>query len=128
MVWTLYDNFKGHFNRVGHKGKKGSAHPCWKGGKIIDRNGYIRTWAPNHPWPRKGYILEHTRIVELKIGRRILSTECVHHKDHDKQNNSSNNLLLLSRKAHSALHRKLDSHTFRRGKGGRYVALSGNER
>lgn len=33
----------------GLTGVKGSAHPAWRGGFIIDRDGYIRTYDPNHP-------------------------------------------------------------------------------
>ena len=69
----------------GHKGKIKSDHPCWKGGKIVDRDGYIQTWAPEHPWPRKGYLREHIRVMELSIGRRILANEIVHHINHDRK-------------------------------------------
>ena len=116
----MTDNFKGKFNRIGHKGKKKSSHPCWKGGNIIDKDGYIRTWSPDHPWPRKGYIQEHIRVMELHIGRRIKTTEVIHHKDHDRKNNSIGNLELMTRKEHSKLHRSLDAHKFKRCKNGRF--------
>lgn len=104
----------------GHTGKKKSDHPCWKGGKIIDKDGYIRTWSPEHPWPRKGYIMEHVRIIELKIGRRLTSKETVHHIDHDRKNNNENNLQLMTRSEHSKLHRSMDAHKFTRCKNGRF--------
>lgn len=126
MAWKLSDNFKGKFNRIGHAGKTGSDHPCWKGGKITDRDGYVRSWAPNHPWPRKGYMMEHVRIMELKIGRRLLRSECVHHKDHDRKNNSPENLQLMTRSEHSKLHRAEDFHSFKKGSNGRFAKKCGS--
>lgn len=86
-------------------GKKGDRHPAWRGGTVIDRDGYIRTYDPAHPWPRRpGYVLEHVRVMELQIGRRLTTEEIIHHKDHDRQNNDLSNLELLTRSAHSRYH------------------------
>lgn len=105
----------------GYLGIKKENHPCWKGGKIIDRDGYIQTWSPDHPWPRKGYLREHIRIMELKIGRRILPDECVHHKDHNRQNNEIENLELMKRSHHSSQHRQKDCHNFKRDNLGKFT-------
>lgn len=92
-------------------GVTGAAHPTWKGGRLTDRDGYVRTYAPAHPWPRaNGYVLEHVRVMELHIGRRITRWETVHHKDHDRQNNDLVNLELIARGEHSRLHRAEDVH------------------
>lgn len=117
------DLFSGEPMR-GHLGKKGKDHPVWKGGRVVDRDGYIQTWAPDHPWPRKGYLREHIRVMELSIGRRIAPTECVHHVDHDRKNNVLENLRLMSRSEHSKSHRALDSKKFKRDKSGRFVCGS----
>jgi len=108
----------------GHPGKKREQHPCWKGGTVIDKDGYIRTWAPEHPWPRRGYILEHVRIMELKIGRRITPKECVHHIDENIKNNCDDNLELKTRSQHSIDHRKKDAHKFKKGKNGKFICGS----
>ena len=87
-------------------GVTGPRHPAWKGEGIIDRDGYLRTYAPTHPWPRRGgYIPEHVRVMELSIGRRITADECVHHVDHDRTNNQLGNLALLGKGEHSRYHR-----------------------
>lgn len=104
----------------GWPGKKKANHPCWKGGEVVDRDGYIQTWAPDHPWPRKGYLREHIRVIELHIGRRILPTECVHHKDHNRKNNALENLELVDRSKHSREHRRKDAHKFPRDERGRW--------
>jgi transposase len=106
------------------KGVTRENHPKWKNGSIIDRDGYIRTWAPNHPWPRKGYMPEHVRIMELRIGRKLKVIECVHHKNHDRQDNRIENLELMTRSEHSKLHRSKDIHMFKRNKSGRFMCGS----
>lgn len=104
----------------GWPGSKREAHPCWKGGKLIDRDGYVQVWAPDHPWPRNGYLREHVRLMELKIGRRIKPSETVHHKDEDRKNNAIENLELMTRSEHSKLHRRKDAQKFKRDGLGRW--------
>lgn len=53
--------------------------------------------------------MEHVIKMEQRIGRPILPDECVHHIDGDRQNNDINNLALMTRAAHSRLHRREDS-------------------
>lgn len=104
-------------------GKKGAAHPAWKGGQRIDRDGYIKTYATDHPWPRRGgYIGEHVRLMELKIGRRIKSNEVVHHINDDNTDNRIENLELKTGSSHSKDHRAKDKHLYKRNpKTGRYA-------
>ena len=103
-------------------GKKGPAHPAWKGGQEIDRDGYIRTYAPEHPWPRKnGYVRENVRVMELHLGRRLLPHEVVHHKDHDRRNNSLGNLEIKTTGQHSREHRLVDTCRRQRDTAGRFA-------
>ncbi len=46
----------------------------------------------------------HVVVMEEKIGRKLYSNECVHHIDHNKQNNHINNLQLMTRSEHARLH------------------------
>lgn len=86
-------------------GAKGPDHPKWKGGTQVDRDGYIKTYAPDHPWPRRGgYVREHVRVMELHIGRRIRPNEIVHHVNHDKTDNRLSNLRLMDAGDHSRHH------------------------
>lgn len=48
----------------------------------------------------------HVTVMESIIGRRLNKNECVHHKDRNRSNNSPDNLQLMTRSAHTALHRK----------------------
>ncbi len=99
-------------------GKKGADHPAWKGGQQFDKDGYLKTYDPDHPWPRRGgYVRENVRRMELKIGRRLLPDEVVHHLDEDITNNDDANLELKTAGDHSREHRLRDSHLRRREQG-----------
>jgi HNH endonuclease len=50
---------------------------------------------------------EHRVIAEKKIGRALRPDEHVHHKDHDRQNNTPENLEVLPAREHLALHAAL---------------------
>ena len=76
-------------------------------------NGYRTIYLPDHPkamtsdnW--KGFVYEHTVIVENKIGRSIAEDEVVHHLDNNPINNKYENLMVLTRGQHLQLHRWLD--------------------
>jgi hypothetical protein len=78
-----------------------------KTGRRVDRDGYFRVLTGSHPFKRKThYMLEHVRTMETSIGRRILLSEVVHHRDHNRQNNALSNLELMDRSTHSKLHAK----------------------
>jgi ribosomal protein L40E len=103
-------------------GKTGPDHTAWRGGCRYDKDGYLRTYAPDHPWPRgSGYVQEHVRVMELHIGRRIGPDEVVHHRDHDRLNNELSNLEVLPRGKHSAQHRAEDTHLRQRDAHGRFA-------
>jgi len=103
------------------EGRTGEAHPAWKGGSRLDRDGYTRTYAPDHPWPRRGgYVHEHVRVMELSIGRRIRPGEVVHHKNHDRNDNALGNLELMAAGEHSSHHRKQDTVNRTRDAHGRF--------
>jgi hypothetical protein len=90
---------------------------------MLDKDGYLKRYAPDHPWPRKGgYVREHVRVMEVHLGRRIVAGEIVHHKDHDLTNNALENLELLTASEHSRLHRAADVHRRQRDPMGRFAA------
>jgi ribosomal protein L40E len=104
-------------------GKKGIEHPAWKRGYRIDQDGYIKTYAPDHPWPRRGgYIFEHVRLMELAIGRRMRVEEVVHHINENRQDNRLDNLEIMTTSNHSIHHRSKDKTQYSRDpKTGRYL-------
>lgn len=49
---------------------------------------------------------EHVVAMEARIGRRLRADEVVHHIDGDRSNNNIDNLALMTRAAHTRLHRR----------------------
>lgn len=67
---------------------------------FIIKKGYRKLLIPNHPRADgKGYVFEHIVVAEAMIGRALIGEEEVHHKDHDKQNNTPDNLLVCANHA-----------------------------
>lgn len=80
-----------------------------------------RSWAEKHAIgtrvTSKGYVeytrgehkgrLVHVVMMETRLGRPLLPDEIVHHVDEDRQNNSWDNLCLMTKAAHSRHHRRL---------------------
>lgn len=78
-----------------HKGKRSFA---WKGGRHTDANGYVMVWNPSHPNAKGGrdrnYVAEHRMVMSDYLGRPLLKTEQVHHKNGDRSDNRLENLEL----------------------------------
>lgn len=79
----------------------GSSNPAWRGGRRIRRDGYILLWTP------KGERLEHQIIAEEKIGRKLLPDEVVHHINGNRQDNSPENLEVMTQSQHMKRHLKM---------------------
>lgn len=76
-----------------YKGAKGSN---WTGGRRMER-GYVLVWAPEHPTrisKIKPYVFEHRLVMEKMLGRFLLPTEQVHHKNGIRHDNRPENLEL----------------------------------
>lgn len=81
-------------------------HWNWKGGRVIDKNGYVLLRQPDHPnRSRHGYVREHRIVMEAMIGRLLLPNEVVHHRNGIKDDNRPENLQLFSENRE---HLKLD--------------------
>lgn len=66
----------------------------------IDKGGYRLVKAHGHPHATKsGYVREHRLVMEKMIGRYLLPSEVVHHKDENTANNSPDNLELFDSQA-----------------------------
>ena len=75
----------------------GRDNPQWKGGIHIGKDGYLYLRRPNHPHANHaGYVFAHRLAVEEHLGRYLLPTEVVHHKDGNPANNDISNLEVFS--------------------------------
>jgi hypothetical protein len=75
--------------------KYGAKNHAWKGGRILDKDGYVLVRQPDHPHANSGgYVREHRLVMEAAIGRYLDPSEVVHHVDDQRQNNQLENLVL----------------------------------
>lgn len=96
LIYKVCKKHKIQCQRTGPR--SGEGHPSWKGGRTINKDGYVEIYSPEHPYRRKHtpYVLEHRLVMEDHIGRYLKREEVVHHRDNDKQNNDISNLELFA--------------------------------
>ena len=93
----------------GHQsyGQIGELNHNWKGGKIIDRAGYILVYCPTHPYNEGGYVFEHRLVVERWLGRYLRPEELIHHRNQIKTDNRIENLQVVTNAEHMIIHHRL---------------------
>lgn len=73
------------------KQPKGQDSPNWKGGREITKAGYIRLWIS-----RDERVLEHRKVMEEHLGRRLNRDEVIHHINGNNADNRIANLRLTT--------------------------------
>lgn len=76
--------------------RKGNKHPSWKGGRRIDRHGYVLVNNSKYPGSEKkaNTTAEHLVVMARYLGRPIRPGETVHHRNGIKTDNKIKNLEL----------------------------------
>ena len=100
-VGTNHSRVKDFLDRynIEHPGhiQTGANNPNWRGGRVVDKDGYVLIHFRTHPSiDRHGYVREHRLVMEKKIGRYLTAEEVVHHIDGNYQNNEPDNLEMFS--------------------------------
>jgi hypothetical protein len=86
----------------------------WKGGRKVGGGGYVQLMRKGHPSAdRFGYVMEHRLVMEELIGRFLETREHVHHINGIKSDNRPENLRLVDRSEHMALHANIRPRTKR---------------
>lgn len=92
--------------RAGSSGRSAELNPQWKGGRRIEKSGYVSILKPDHPAARSnGYVFEHILVLEAKLGRYLRPDEIGHHIDGNRQNNDPQNLEAMTRPEHTQHHK-----------------------
>src|ERR1035441_2689917 len=88
---------------------RGANHPGWREG-FQNNNGHRFVRCQGHPRARNnsGYVAEHILVVEKALGRYLVKGERVHHIDCDKDNNTPENLAVMSLSQHSSAHQSVN--------------------
>lgn len=85
-------------------GPTGYLNGSYKGGAIVDKDGYMKIRFQKHPYSNDGYVYEHRLVMESKLGRLLKKSEVVHHKNGNTLDNRAENLELFQSNAeHLAL-------------------------
>ena len=83
-------------NRMGMHSRGRSRDRCnaWKGGRRVANNGYVLLYLPDHPKANsKGYVHEHTVVMETFLGKPLPSQAVIHHINGNRADNRLENLL-----------------------------------
>ena len=91
---------------VGHKGRPGDSHWNWKGGRNIDKKGYVLIHSPDNPIANfRRYVREHILIAEKTLGKLLPPGAVVHHVNGSKD--SGPLVICESEGYHSLLHQRM---------------------
>lgn len=82
-------------------------HPNWKGGRHRTTAGYIQVViALDDPMlcmaDERGRVFEHRLVMARALGRPLLTSEEVHHRNGRKHDNNIENLVLMSKSEHAS--------------------------
>lgn len=76
---------------------EGALNPAWRGGRTLDKDGYVLLWMPGHPEAnRHGQVREHRIVMERMLGRPLLPGEVVDHRNDIRDDNRPENLRLFA--------------------------------
>jgi hypothetical protein len=97
--------------------QRGEGNPSWKGGRHVDKHGYV--WIRVTPDDEiakamirsstRHYVQEHRLLIAHLIGRPLESMETVHHINGEKSDNRIENLKLFASQSEHHRHLHLEA-------------------
>ncbi len=80
----------------------GASHHSWRGGRFVDKNGYIQIFMPTHPRANKsnGYVREHIVVWETANNKSLPKGWIIHHLNGISSDNRISNLAAMPNKSH----------------------------
>lgn len=100
-----------------NKGGVKNPNSILKGSTYKNTHGYLETYLGlNHGFGNRKdkFVLQHRLIAELKIGRKLLKGELVHHVDNNRTNNQPDNLYVCPNiSTHRKIHSNLEDIAFK---------------
>ena len=76
------------------------------------KDGYIRVKY----WGERRSVLEHREVAEAALGRRLLASEVVHHRNGRKDDNRLENLCVMNSREHFRYHQWAQNYREREGR------------
>lgn len=103
----IANHFNVHVSSINEGFRKRGIPDTSHKGYITTWNGYIKIRRPGHGRAdSKGYVAEHTLVIEEYLGRLLEENEVVHHIDGNRNNNLISNLEVMDREVHRSMHSK----------------------
>jgi hypothetical protein len=89
---------------------RGELGPGWKGGRRIDKAGYVYVYNPDHlNTTMNRCVYEHRLVMEKQISRYLEPEEVVHHINGIKDDNRIENLMLFANDLEHRKYHKLNN-------------------
>ena len=100
---------QGHFcsRSCAQSFRTGEKNSKWRGGRIRERSGRVKVYAPGHPDARHyggTHIYEYRLVAAQMLGRPLKKHEIVHHINNDPTDNRPENLVVMTQAEHAVLH------------------------
>lgn len=78
--------------------------------KVYTSDGYVTVYSPKHPKQYGGRVKEHVLVAEEMEGRYLEPGECVHHKNHIRDDNRPENLFVCK---DNSEHKRIERETYK---------------